>query len=93
MSDEHTIMKAANYSIESLKQIRKVLTTTASKSHPIAWSIGGIQLVLVAHLLKVSNEVFNTQTEEEPNAKTDILKIKEEFNKLVDNMIEGNQNV
>lgn len=88
MNQERTIMGACDYSIESLRNIKKALMDQASPHKESNWAQGGLILTLTSHLLRISHEtILEAAKNGEMDAKKEVLTIQSRFNEFVDQMI------
>lgn len=93
MNEKRTVMAACEYSIESLKYIKKMLLDIGSPKQKAAWAVGGIIATLTANLLRICQDVIDEAAHsEKPSAVDDIKKIQERFTQFIDKMIGDNEN-
>ena len=82
------IMQACDYSLESLKNIKKSLMDLGNNNQELVWAVGGIIVALTSNLLAISQEVFEkSPIQDNPSAFNDLQEIKKRFNEFLDNMI------
>ena len=82
------IMDACEYSINSLKNLKKELSVMDLKYSEGKWAVGGLVITLVANVILICNDVLkNALTAEKPNAHADLLQIQEEIVIFIDKMI------
>ena len=87
---KRTIMGACDYSIETLRNLKKDLSDTSHPNHEINWAYGGLVTALVSKLIQACGCVFEESCQTaEPNALRDLLEIQSRFNEFVTNMING----
>lgn len=86
------ILNMLNYSLSVLDSYRKQLLAIDNKNLKQMQVIGGIIILLTANLIRISEEVIRESLKtESANAKDDLLKIKNEFNQIIDKMINAHQ--
>jgi hypothetical protein len=89
-SQKRTIMGACDYSIETLKNLKRDMSIIGAKNSEILWAIGGIVCSLNSALLMTCDEVFNASARDGgSNAKKDLQEIQRKFNAFIDRMIEN----
>lgn len=89
-SQKRTIMGACDYSIETLRNLKKDLSDTTTPNHELTWACGGLVVSLVSKLIQTCARVFDESCErQELNALNDLLEIQSRFNEFVASMVNG----
>ncbi len=87
MKQKHTIIGACDYSIATIQQLKRDLQDISAPNPDLNWAIGGIVATLSSNLLQICDQVFQEATlDGEPNAKKDLLEIKNRFGEFIDRM-------
>lgn len=82
---KRTVIGNLNYSLETLKQMKKDLYEANSKDADIFWGICGIIVTLNRRLIEICHEQFLADaTPEKADSKKTILEIKKRFNTFID---------
>lgn len=90
MNQKRTIMGSCDYSIETLKNLKRDLSQIGAKNSDIIWAIGGIVCALNSNLLQICDQVFNSSLAERGgNAKEDLRAIQTKFNEFIDRMVDS----
>jgi hypothetical protein len=89
MNQKRTIMGACDYSIETLKALKRDMTQLGAKNGEFLWAIGGIVCAMTSNLLQICDQVFNQSASEgQGDAKEDIRAIQAKFNAFIDRMVD-----
>lgn len=91
MNQRIGIMRACEYSIESLKGLRKTLLDIDLADKGNKWACAGILITLTANLIKMIDEViadsFASGEDTASRAHADIQEIQTRFNALIEGML------
>lgn len=89
-SQKRTIMGSCDYSIETLKNLKRDMSNIGAKNGEILWALGGIICALNSNLLQTCDRVFNDSAREgSGTAKEDLRQIQTQFNEFIDRMIDN----
>lgn len=87
-SQKRTIMGACEYSIATMQNLKKDLQEVGAANSDVNWAIGGIVATLSSNLLQICDQVFQESVAGgNPNAKQDLLEIKDRFSGFIDRMV------
>lgn len=90
-SQRRTIMGACDYSIATLQQIKKDLGEIGNPNELMNWSIGGMVITMVSHLIQVCDKVLKKSVESgQGSAASDLKTIQDEFNIFFECMLNNN---
>lgn len=90
MKEKHSIMSACDYAVHTLQGLRRGMVDIGSPNQKIAWAIGSLIVALTSNLLKICQETIEDAAKNPvPNARQDLLLIKEKFNSFMDRMLEN----
>lgn len=86
-----SILRASEFVIKTMKDWRKEMLNPEYKHQQAAWVIGGLIVTLVSQITACSQDIImeSSRSVEEMNAKKDLEAIRNKFNQLIDNMIDG----
>ena len=89
MKNQNTsIMGATEYCLQSIQNLKKGMTDHGGKNQKVAMAVGGLIMVMISNLLKISQEVIEQAAQNpEPNAKNDLKEIQAKFNSFLTDMI------
>ena len=83
-----TVIGAIEYSLATLKNLKSDLQDLSANNKELNWAIGGIVATLNSNLLQTCNQVFHESAAEgKPDARQDLLEIKERFSAFIDRMV------
>ena len=87
-NQKRTIIGACEYSIATLKNLKKDLQNIDAVNPALNWAIGGIVATLSSNLLQICDQVFQESViGGSPNAKQDLTEIKNRFSGFIDCMV------
>ena len=87
-NQKRTIIGACEYSIATMQNLKKDLQDIGAANSELNWAIGGIVATLSSNLLQICDHVFQQSVAEgNPNAKQDLIEIKERFDDFIDRMV------
>lgn len=84
-NQKRTIMGSCDYSIETLKNLKRDMSQIGAKNSEILWALGGIICAMTSNLLQICDQVF---TEGQGNAKEDLKAVQTKFNAFIDRMVD-----
>lgn len=89
-NQKHTIMGSCDYSIETLKNLKRDMSKIGAKNSEILWAIGGMICAMTSKLLQICDHVFSQSAQDgQANAKDDLKAIQSQFNDFIDRIIEN----
>jgi hypothetical protein len=87
-SQKRTIIGACEYAIATMQNLKKDLQDVGAAHAEVNWAIGGIVATLSSNLLQICDQVFQESVAGgNPNAKQDLIEIKERFSGFIDRMV------
>jgi hypothetical protein len=88
MNQKRTIMGSCDYSIETLKNLKRDLGKIGSPNQEVLWALGGIVCALTSNLLHICDKVFHESLKENgTNAQRDLRAVQLEFNAFIERML------
>lgn len=89
MNQKRTIMGSIDSCISSFQDLKKQLINADGQKEKVQWAVGGLVATMNINLLRISSEVFRESfgSNEDSNARIDILAIKSRFNDFIDDMV------
>jgi hypothetical protein len=89
-NQKRTIMGSCDYSIETLKNLKRDMSQIGAKNSEILWALGGIICAMTSNLLQICDQVFNESAREgQGNAKEDLRAVQVKFNAFIDRMVDN----
>lgn len=87
-NQKRTIIGAIDYTIATMQNLKRDLQDVGANNPELNWAIGGIVSTLASNLLQTCDQVFQESAADgQPNAKADLLEIKERFGAFIDRMV------
>ena|SRR5690554_3021330 len=84
-----TVLHLLNYAMVKLNSYKKEILHTSRDNKEAIRAIYGLIIILSANLIKISEAtIANSLREDAASAKNDLLAIREQFNALIDKMIQ-----
>lgn len=87
-----SILHLVNYSLVKLDAYRKEILKPSRDNKKAIIAIYGLIIMLIANLIKISESTISKSVREDAaSAKNDLLSIREQFNALIDKMIQQSE--
>lgn len=89
-NQRRTIMGACDYSIETLKNLKRDMSQIGAPNSEILWAIGGIVCSMTSKLIQICDQVITESAQESGgSSKEEIRKIQAKFNEFIERMVEN----